>query len=126
MRTIIATMASSSSAAAAAPTPTTDRGLELQVLKNKVYEECLRLTEEDDKVVIHQSDVEAMDLMDEIKAVGQNQALKVLLDIVNKLLAEKLFKIVQDGMGMGWRVRTREEAKRFVPLFHDYCNWNTS
>jgi len=110
-------MASSSSAAAAAePTPATHKPFDIPDLKAKIYEESVRLTEEDDKVVIHQADMLLWDFLHEVAALDKNQAANMLMNIVNRLLAEKLFKIVQDGEGMGWRVRTREEAKRFVPL----------
>jgi hypothetical protein len=108
-------MASSSSAAAAVPT--THKAFDILDLKAKVYDESVRLTEEDDKVVFHQPDILEMEFMNEVAALDKKESINVLLDIVNKLLAEKLYKIVQDGEGMGWRVRSREEAKRFVFFF---------
>jgi DNA-directed RNA polymerase III subunit RPC6 len=117
-------MASSSGSAAAA-VPATHKAFDILDLKAKVYDESVRLTEEDDKVVFHQPDILDMEFMSEVAALDKNESIKVLLDIVNKLLAEKLYKIVQDGEGMGWRVRSREEAKRFFPFTAHY-NWNAN
>ncbi|TVY82874.1 putative DNA-directed RNA polymerase III subunit rpc6 [Lachnellula suecica] len=98
-------MASSSTAAPAAP-PAAEI---IKSLKDQVYDESMRLTQEDSKVVFHQQDIQDFDFMNGVD-------LHALLTIINELLQEKLYKVVQDGEGMGWRVRNAEDAKRYQGL----------
>jgi DNA-directed RNA polymerase III subunit RPC6 len=106
-------MASSSASAPAAATtpppaePAAPKLHDITVLKNQVYDESVRLTDEDPKIVFHQNDILDMDFMAGVD-IG------TLLTVVNKLLNEKLYKVVQDADGMGWKTRTREEAKRYT------------
>lgn len=82
---------------------------DIPALKSRVYDESIRLTEEDPRVVFHQNDILDMDFMDGVPPES-------LLDIINALLSEKLYKVVQDAQGMGWKARSREEAKRYSTL----------
>ncbi|TVY54556.1 putative DNA-directed RNA polymerase III subunit rpc6 [Lachnellula cervina] len=107
----MASTSASAPAAAATPpaAPAASPGHDITDLKNKVYDESVRLTEEDTKIVFHQNDILDMEFM---RGVDVN----TLLAIINELLKAKLYKVVQDADGMGWKTRTREEAKRYSTL----------
>jgi DNA-directed RNA polymerase III subunit RPC6 len=45
-----------------------------------------------------------------------NDDIQVLMQVTQRLINEKLFKYVQ-AEGLGWKLRTLEEAKKFVDLF---------
>lgn len=114
----MASTSASAPAAAATPpaAPAASPGHDITDLKNKVYDESVRLTEEDTKIVFHQNDILDMEFM---RGVDVN----TLLAIINELLKAKLYKVVQDADGMGWKTRTREEAKRFVPSRYHYFEY---
>lgn len=105
----------SSSSASAVPTveaaPILVEGHDIKGLQNKVYDESVRLSEEDPKIVFHQNDILDMNFMTGVDV-------STLLEVINRLLSAKLYKVVQDADGMGWKIRTREEAKRLASALH--------
>lgn len=87
----------------------------ISVLQNKLYDACLQIQEDDPQHVFHQNELQEFENIPPIKD------LQTLLLVVQKLLDEKLFKMVHDTDGMGWKLRTREEAKKCVTTFPSNC-----
>ncbi|RDL42518.1 uncharacterized protein BP5553_02497 [Venustampulla echinocandica] len=99
----------SSSTDVAAPPPA-GGGLDITAMKTDVYSSCMDIAEEEGlKTVFHQSTIFALGII-------PNKDVQVLLQVVQGLLNEKLFKTVQDAEGLGWRVRTEDDAKKFRSL----------
>ncbi len=70
---------------------------------------------EDKKLVFHQNDIWEMDVI-------PDNDVQVLLQVIQQLLDEKLFKVVHDGDGMGWKIRTVEEARKYASLLPLYTD----
>ncbi|EKD18384.1 uncharacterized protein L3040_007589 [Drepanopeziza brunnea f. sp. 'multigermtubi'] len=84
---------------------------DITALKNAVYEGCLAAWDEnerDPKMTFRQSDIQDLDAMD-------GHDVNMLLQVVQRLLDEKLFKVVQ-GDEIAWKLRTKEEAKCYRGL----------
>jgi len=82
---------------------------EIAAWKVEVYDACLPHAREDPKMVFRQSDILDMDII-------PNGHLETLLLVAQLLLDEKLFKAVHDTHGMGWKLRTVDEAKKYIIL----------
>jgi len=101
-------MASSS---ASAPTA---QGFDIAALKTVIYDACVPFTEDDPKIVFHQPFIFDLNLI-------PNNDVNILLLVTQTLVDEKLFKIVHDTEGMGWRLRSAEDAKKSVlPTLADH------
>lgn len=88
---------------ASAPAP------DITALKDAVYEGCLEVWDEnerDPRMTFRQSDIQDLDVM-------ESHDVNTLLQVVQRLLDEKLFKVVHAD-GIAWKLRTKEEAKRYV------------
>lgn len=84
---------------------------DISVLKDQTYEACMSAWadyDNDPKMTFRQSDVLDLDVI-------PNGDLNILLQVVQALLDEKLLKVVHAEGGMGWKLRTRDVAKRYVP-----------
>ncbi|PBP22467.1 DNA-directed RNA polymerase III subunit RPC6 [Diplocarpon rosae] len=84
----------------------------MTALKDAVYEGCLAVWDENDrdpKFSFRQSDIQDLD------AMQQHDDVEILLRVVQRLLDEKLFKVVHAD-GVAWKLRTVEEAKRYRGL----------
>jgi len=80
----------------------------ITALKTQVYEACLPFLKDNPKVVFHQADIFEFDII-------PNNDVSTLLTVAQKLLDEKLFKVVQNQFdGMGWKLRTVDEARKYV------------
>jgi hypothetical protein len=93
-------MASTSSTA-------TPQGHDIGALKKELYDYCLPMQQEGDYAVFHQSDLLEFDII-------PKKDLTTLLQVVQALVNEKLFKIVTNADGVGWRLRTADEARKYV------------
>lgn len=85
-------------ASSSAVPPHADRITEL---KKQLYKRC---TEEDINEVFRQEDLMAM------RVIPQNDAV-LLMQVVQRLVDEKLFKMVRDGL-LGWMYRSVEDAAK--------------
>jgi DNA-directed RNA polymerase III subunit RPC6 len=80
---------------------------EFKALKKRIYQQCwdeVTNGEENRQTVFYQTDL--MDL-----GIVPDNHVETLLRIVQALQDEKLFKPVTSSEGLGWRVRSEEEAK---------------
>lgn len=77
-------------------------------LAEKVYQECLH---EDPDTVFRQQDIFDM-------GVIENNDAQLLLDVTQKLVDDKLFKMVRDGQ-LGWMYRPMDEAQKYRGLTHE-------
>jgi DNA-directed RNA polymerase III subunit RPC6 len=85
---------------------------EIAALKEEVYEACVPIAQDNPRIVLRQADILDLDII-------PNGNLQTLLDVAQSLLNEKLFKVVHDTDGMGWKLRTVDEAKKYVsPQLH--------
>jgi DNA-directed RNA polymerase III subunit RPC6 len=71
----------------------------LEVIKNQVYEQC---QDEEPDTVFRQQDILEMGVIPDNDAA-------MLLAVTQKLVDEKLFKMVRDGQ-LGWMYRPLEDA----------------
>ncbi|KUJ24310.1 RNA polymerase Rpc34 [Mollisia scopiformis] len=86
---------------------------DLAGLATRIYDELLPLQKEDSYIVFHQNDIFDLDI---IPSDPQgNHDVNLALRVLQKLTDEKLLKVVHDP-GMGWKVRTREEALKYRGL----------
>ena len=92
----------SSSRSAAPPV-----GGDIKALQGEIYEACYPLFQENPKSVFHQAELLDFDII-------PHDDVTTLLSVVQGLVNEKLFKTVTDSEGMGWKVRTQDEAKKYV------------
>jgi hypothetical protein len=76
-------------------------------LATRIYDLLLLLQEEDSLTVFHQQDVFDLDVVPPDAQGGDD--INLMLRVLQKLTDEKLLKLVHDP-GVGWMVRTREEA----------------
>ncbi len=86
---------------------------DIAALKDAVYKGCFEAWEENDrdpKITFRQSDLTDLDII-------PGDDLNALLQVVQRLLDEKLFKAV-NADGVAWKLRTVEEAKRYVLLLY--------
>jgi DNA-directed RNA polymerase III subunit RPC6 len=77
--------------------------------KNKIYDACLPLIAEDPTKTFSQSSIL------ELGIIPDND-LRILLQVSQALVNDKLFKIIE-GNGLAWRLRSQEEAKKYVVPF---------
>jgi DNA-directed RNA polymerase III subunit RPC6 len=96
-------MASSSQSGAAA------QGIDITALKTNIYDACAGVAAQNSKMVFRQASILELDQI-------PNNDVLVLLQVTQALVDEKLFKIVHDSDGMGWRLRSVEEAKKYASL----------
>lgn len=90
----------SSRAATGAPAPDD----KIEALKKLLYNECFESFE--DNPTFFQEDLFELNIL-------PNDDVAVLLAVTQGLTNDKLFKVVQDpGRGIGWKLRTEEEAKK--------------
>ncbi|KAE9368426.1 RNA polymerase Rpc34 [Stipitochalara longipes BDJ] len=82
---------------------------EIAAWKEEIYEACSPLAQESPRMIFRQSDILDMDII-------PNDHLETLLAVAQLLLDEKLFKAVHDTQGMGWKLRTVDEAKKYRSL----------
>jgi DNA-directed RNA polymerase III subunit RPC6 len=82
---------------------------EIAALKAELYEACVPFAIDNPKIVFHQTDIFDLDII-------PNNDVHLLLQVAQVLLDEKLFKVVHDTDGMGWKLRTVDEAKKYVLL----------
>lgn len=81
-------------------------GVDVPALKNAVYEACLATAELDPKYVFDQHHLISLGI------IPANDV-DILLKVAQSLVNEKLFKVVQSDT-MGWRLRSVEDAKKYV------------
>lgn len=89
--------------------PTGGGGLDIKSLKEQLYTTTISVLEDLDVKHIKQADIEEMGIegMDDLND---------MLQVVQALVDEKLFKLVQDDGSIAWKVRSRDEAKRYRVL----------
>ena len=84
---------------------------DITALKAKLYDACLPLVEYDPKRYFNQASIFDLNII-------PNNDVNILLRVTQALVNEKLFKILQSE-GLAWRLRSVEEARKFVfPPFH--------
>ncbi|TAQ87472.1 hypothetical protein B7494_g4205 [Chlorociboria aeruginascens] len=96
-------MASSSTAAETAIDP------DISIIKEATYEACLEVIANDPEYVFRQETILDLDTI-------PDNDVSIQVKVVNKLIDEKLFKVVVDGLGVGWRLRNREDAAKYRGL----------
>lgn len=79
----------------------------LAELATSIYDLLAPIQEEDPKIVFHQQDIFDLEVIPQ-NAQGDDDV-QLLMQVLSKLTNEKLLKIVHDT-GVGWMVRSREEA----------------
>ncbi|POS84342.1 hypothetical protein EPUL_003609, partial [Erysiphe pulchra] len=82
----------------------------ISLLKRQLYEACFLIQERDHNHVFHQYEFQEFD------HISFNNDIQILLRVVQELLDDKLFKMVQDSEGMGWKLRSQEEATKYRVL----------
>jgi DNA-directed RNA polymerase III subunit RPC6 len=82
--------------------------LDIPALKTKIYDALLPPATLDPQHVFNQDYILALGII-------PNGDLQVLLRVVQTMVNEKLFKLVQSD-GLGWRLRTLDEAKKYTFL----------
>jgi DNA-directed RNA polymerase III subunit RPC6 len=82
------------------------RGADIPALKTALYDACVPFATGDPKTVFNQSNLFGLGIIPE----GD---LNALLTVTQGLVDEKLFKVVHSE-GLGWKLRSREEAKKFA------------
>lgn len=100
-------MASTSAAASGS-------AMDIEALKTQIYEALTPLQLENPQYVFHQQDVFDLDIVP-TKENGEEDiflAMRALQSLTN----EKLLKLVTDP-ATGWKVRSREDASRYVSFF---------
>ena len=85
-------------------------GTSTAALKVQVYEACKPFADEDPKHVFNQVFILNLGII-------PNDDPVILLGVAQALVNEKLFKLVS-AEGLGWRLRSLDEAKRYVWPFH--------
>lgn len=80
----------------------------ISVLKRQLYEACFLIQERDQSHVFHQNEFQEFD------HISFDNDIQILLRVVQELLDDKLFKMVHDSEGMGWKLRSQEEATKCV------------
>jgi DNA-directed RNA polymerase III subunit RPC6 len=85
-------------------------GEDITALKTELYEACVPFAKDNPKIVFHQADIFDLDII-------PNNDVQILLKVSQLLLDEKLFKVVHNTDGMGWKIRTVDEAKKHVISF---------
>ncbi|KFZ17354.1 hypothetical protein V502_04627 [Pseudogymnoascus sp. VKM F-4520 (FW-2644)] len=88
--------------------PPTALDAKLEILKNQVYEQCL---DEEPDTVFRQQDILDMGVIPDSDAA-------LLLAVTQRLVDEKLFKMVRDGQ-LGWMYRPLEDALKYRGLTHE-------
>jgi DNA-directed RNA polymerase III subunit RPC6 len=81
-------------------------GVDITALRNQLYERCALVVDEHPRMVFHQATL--LDL-----SIIPNDDLSLLLRVVQNLVDDKLFKVVTDTDGVGWKLRTPDEAKKY-------------
>ncbi|KAI6251494.1 DNA-directed RNA polymerase III subunit RPC6 [Erysiphe necator] len=82
----------------------------ISVLKRQLYEACFLIQERDQSHVFHQNEFQEFD------HISFDNDIQILLRVVQELLDDKLFKMVHDSEGMGWKLRSQEEATKYRAL----------
>lgn len=97
-------MASSSRAGAQGPVN------EIKRQADELYDYCLKKIEEDD----HSVGIQLVFRQEELLAANiiPDNDLMEFMTVVQSLLDDRRFKAVQDIEGLGWRIRTKEDAKK--------------
>jgi len=84
-------------------------GSDITALKAQLYDACVSHLEDEPDIVFHQNTLFELEVI-------PNNDVNILLQLINTLLNEHLFKVVHDAEGMGWKLRTLDEAKKHVPF----------
>jgi DNA-directed RNA polymerase III subunit RPC6 len=85
-------------------------GLDVTALKTAIHEACAPTAELDPRHVFYQPDLLALGII-------PNNDMNILLTVTQALVNEKLFKVVHSE-GLGWRLRSVEEAKKYTSIYH--------
>lgn len=80
---------------------------DIAALKTAIYEVIAPTAELDPKHAFYQHDLIALGMI-------PNNDSRILLEVVQALVNEKLFKPVNFEGGLGWRLRTVEEARKYA------------
>jgi len=89
---------------------------DIAALKDAVYNGCFAVWEEnglDPKMTFRQQDIIDLDVI-------PGDDLQVLLQVVQKLIDDKLFRTMMTD-GVAWMLRTAEDAKRYVLTLQYSC-----
>jgi len=86
----------------ASPASSADEA-KIESLKKQIYEQCL---DEEPETVFRQQDILDMNVI-------PNNDAALLLAVTQRLVDEKLFKMVRDGQ-LGWIYRPLEDAQKYV------------
>jgi DNA-directed RNA polymerase III subunit RPC6 len=89
------------------------QGTDITALKTKLYDACVEEAQELPRAVFHQNSIFELQVI-------PNNDIQILLNVAQKLVDEKLFKAVNEGGGLGWMLRTVDEARKSVSLFLFY------
>lgn len=81
--------------------------IDIVALKTKLYDACLNEADGDMKTVFHQNSIFELEVI-------PDRDVMTLLSVAQRLVDEKLFKPVNDITGLGWMLRTIEEARKSV------------
>ncbi|CZR55277.1 related to RPC34-DNA-directed RNA polymerase III, 34 KD subunit [Phialocephala subalpina] len=89
---------------------------DIAALGQEIYRQLFDLQEEDPKQVFHQADIFDLGVLPD-DAEGKDDVM-LALQVLQKLADEKLLKVVHHE-GMGWKIRTEDEAKKYRGLSSD-------
>ena len=78
-------------------------------MKTGIYNDCAEFARANPKYVFRQAFIFELNRI-------PNEDVQMLLRVTQDLVDEKLFKIVHDSDGMGWRLRSVDEAEKYVPF----------
>jgi DNA-directed RNA polymerase III subunit RPC6 len=88
---------------------------EIAAWKEELYAACIPFTKDNPRLVFRQADLFDLDIV-------PNNDIQTLLNVAQQLLDEKLFKAVHDIHGIGWILRTVDEAKKYIPSPFKFSN----
>lgn len=83
-------------------------GADIAALKTKLYDACAPLVAQNPRMYFNQASIFDLDVI-------PNNDVNILLRVTQALVDDKLFKILQSE-GLAWRLRSVEEARKFVSL----------
>ena len=80
-------------------------GLDITALKQALYKACIEEASGESKTVFHQNSIFELEVI-------PNRDVSILLQVAQMLVDEKYFKPVNDVSGLGWMLRTQDEANK--------------
>jgi hypothetical protein len=86
--------------------------VDLIALKTKMYDACLAAAEGDSRRIFHQGDIEDMSLTP--PGLSRDANVKIIMDVAQLLMNERLFKSMNTANGMAWQLRGVDEARKLV------------